>query len=489
MSIQLNNQALWCEFGLIGGDWVSNGSQGFYHVVNPSDGKPIAELPRMGKTEAEGAIHAATKALPEWQAFTAKERALILRRWYEAILEHADDLAKIMTYEQGKPLHEAKAEILYAASFVEWYAEEGKRVHGEILQTSRLDQRHLVLKQPVGVGAGITPWNFPSAMLTRKVAPALAAGCTFILKPAEDTPMSALALARLAIHAGLPRGVLSVLTGSREDAIAIGPILSKSPLVRKLSFTGSAAVGKKLLEQSASTVKKVSLELGGCAPLIVFNDADIKVAVAGTMASKFRNAGQTCVCANRILVQKNIYNRFLEAIESAVSELKVGDGFEEGVTIGPLINKKGLEKVDEHVRDAERKGATLIKGGKPASHIGEQFYEPTILHNVEPSMLVMSEETFGPVLPIMSFDTEEEAIAIANDTPAGLAGYFFTQDAGRLFRVGEALEYGIVVANSGIFSTETIPFGGVKEAGLGREGARQGIEEWCETKFFCVGGL
>lgn len=489
MTFKIENENLFREQGFLGGSWVTSGSFGFYELTNPADGKVIANIPRMSKNEVTSAIYDAEKALPVWRSYTAKERASILQNWFNLINKNSEDLAKIMTYEQGKPLAEARGEINYAASFVEWYAEEGKRINGEILQTTKSEQRHLVIQQAIGVGGGITPWNFPSAMLTRKVAPALAAGCTFILKPAEDTPLSALALAYLAEEAGLPRGVLSVITGSREDSKEIGLSLCKSDKVRKISFTGSTPVGKILLQQSASSVKKVSLELGGSSPLIIFDDADLDAAVNGTMSSKFRNAGQTCVCANRILVQRGIYKKYLEAMVEVVSKLRLGNGMEDGVNIGPIINQRGLKKIQTHVKDAENKGAKIILGGEVDRSLGELFFKPTIIEEVDVSMMVMNEETFGPVLPIMVFDDDSEAIEIANDTPSGLAAYFFSQDIARVIKVSEALEYGIVSVNTGIFSSETVPFGGVKQSGIGREGARQGIEEWCETKFICIGNL
>ena len=455
-------------------------------VIDKATGEEIARVPAMGAAETNAAIEAAHRAFPAWSKLLAKERAKIIRRWYELIIEHADELALLLTKEQGKPLAEAKGEIIYGAAFVELFAEEAKRVYGETIPTHKADARVVIMKQPIGVVAAITPWNFPSAMITRKVSPALAAGCTVVVKPAEDTPLSALALAELAQRAGVPKGVLNVVTA--KDPVPVGRALTESPLVRMVTFTGSTEVGKILMEQAARTVKRVGMELGGNAPFIVFDDADIDRAVAGAIASKFRNAGQTCVCANRFLVQDGVYDEFAEKLTAAVKKLKVGAGTEAGVTVGPLINKDAVRKVEEHVADAIEHGATVVIGGKP-SKLGGNFYEPTVLTGVTPQMKVAREETFGPVAPLFRFKTEEEAVRMANDTPFGLAAYFFTRDLGRCWRVAEALEYGIVGVNEGITSTEIAPFGGMKESGIGREGSHHGIEEFLETKYTLMGGL
>ncbi|MCO1374656.1 NAD-dependent succinate-semialdehyde dehydrogenase [Burkholderia multivorans] len=440
---------------------------------------------RMGAVETRRAIAACEKALPEWRAKTGKERAAILRRWHELMLENQDDLAIIMTAEQGKPLAESRGEIGYAASFLEWFAEEAKRVYGDTIPGHGSDKRIVVLKQPIGVCAAITPWNFPAAMLTRKIGPALAAGCTMVLKPASQTPFSALALCVLAERAGIPKGVIACVTGT---ASVIGGELSSNPIVRKLSFTGSTEIGKVLLAQCATTVKKASMELGGNAPFIVFDDADLDAAVQGAIASKYRNAGQTCVCANRLLVQDGVYDEFVQKLAREVAKLKVGNGLESGTLIGPLIDAKAVSKVDEHVCDAVSKGAKVVLGGK--RHIvGENFYEPTILSGATSDMLIFREETFGPVAPIFRFSTDEEAIAMANDTEFGLASYFYGRDIARVWRVAEALEYGIVGINEGLISTEVAPFGGVKESGLGREGSKYGIEDYLELKYLCMGGV
>jgi succinate-semialdehyde dehydrogenase/glutarate-semialdehyde dehydrogenase len=439
----------------------------------------------MGAAEARRAIEAANAALPAWRAMTAKARSALLRKWFDLMIAHQEDLAKILTAEQGKPLAEAKGEILYGASFIEWFAEEGKRIYGDVIPAQQADKRIIVLKQPIGVCAAITPWNFPSAMITRKAGPALASGCTMVLKPAEQTPYSALALAELAHRAGIPKGVFSVITG---DAPVIGKEICANPIVRKVSFTGSTEVGRILMRQSADTIKKLSLELGGNAPFIVFDDADLDAAVEGALASKYRNAGQTCVSANRIFVQDSVYDAFAAKLAAKARALKVGRGTEAGVAIGPLIDRQGLAKVQEHVADALAKGAKALTGGKPDA-LGGLFYEPTVLVNVTRDMRLMREETFGPVAPLIRFKTEQEAIEMANNTEFGLAGYFYSRDVGRIFRVAEAIETGMVCVNSGILSTEVAPFGGVKQSGLGREGSKYGIEDYLEIKYLMIGGI
>ncbi len=455
-------------------------------VTDKATGAEIARVPDLGAAETNAAIAAAHRAFKPWAARLAKDRSRILRRWYELIVEHADELALLLTTEQGKPLAEAKGEILYGAGFVELFAEEAKRIYGETIPTHKADARIIIMKQPVGVVAAITPWNFPSAMITRKVAPALAAGCTVVVKPAEDTPLSALALAELGERAGLPKGVLNVVTA--KNPVPVGEAMTSNPLVRMVTFTGSTEVGKILMAQAAGTVKRVGMELGGNAPFIVFDDADIDKAVAGAMASKFRNAGQTCVCANRILVQDSVYDAFAEKLAAAARGLKVGPGTDAGVTVGPLINADAVRKAEQHVADAVNKGAKVVMGGKRHA-LGGTFYEPTILTGVTPQMRVSREETFGPVAPLFKFGSEAEAIAMANDTPFGLAAYFFARDVGRCWRVAEALEYGIVGVNEGITSTEIAPFGGFKESGVGREGSHHGIEEFVEIKYTLMGGL
>ncbi len=454
-------------------------------VTNPATGAEIAQVPDLGTAETRQAIEAAHRAFAGWAGLLAKERALILRRWYELIMAAQDDLALIMTGEQGKPLAEALGEVQYGAAFVELYAEEAKRIYGETIPTHRHDGRILVARQPVGVVGAITPWNFPLAMITRKVAPAIAVGCTVVCKPAPDTPLTALALAELADRAGLPAGVLNVVTG---DAPTIGAELTSNPLVRAIGFTGSTAVGKLLLEQSASTVKRVSLELGGNAPFVVFDDADLEKAVEGALASKFRNTGQTCVCANRLLVQDGIYDSFAEKLASRVMAMKVGEGTQVGVMQGPLINEQALAKVEAHVQDAVGQGATVVTGGKRHA-LGGTFYEPTVLTNASTRMLLTREETFGPVAALFRFKSEEEAIEIANDTPSGLAAYFYSRDIGRCWRVAERLEFGLVGVNEGVISTELAPFGGVKESGLGREGSHLGVDDFLEIKYMFMGGI
>jgi len=470
----------------VDGAWVAADDGRCFAVTNPADGSLLAEVPDLTATETRRAIEAAAAAWPAWRAKTAKERAGILRRWFDLIMGHQDDLARLMTLEQGKPLAEAHAEVGYGASFVEWFAEEAKRVYGDVIPAPLSDRRYLVIRQPVGVVAAITPWNFPVAMITRKCAPALAAGCPVVVKPSELTPLCALALAQLAQQAGIPAGVFNVVTTT--DAAAVGGELTANPLVRKLSFTGSTPVGKLLIRDCAGTVKKVSMELGGNAPFIVFDDADVEAAVAGAMASKYRNAGQTCVCANRLLVQDAVYDEFADKLGERVAALKVGSGLEEGVVQGPLINEAAVAKVERHIADALDKGAGVVCGGQRHS-LGGTFFQPTVLRDVLPSMLVAREETFGPVAPLFRFSTEEEAIAMANDTRFGLAAYFYSRDIGRVWRVAEALEYGIVGINEGIISTEVAPFGGVKESGLGREGSHYGIDEFLEIKYLCMGGL
>jgi len=479
------NAALFRQRAFVDGEWCDADSKATIRITNPATDELVGTVPRMGVEETRRAIEAASKALPAWRAQTAKERSVILRRWYELILANQDDLARLMTQEQGKPLHEAKAEVAFGAAFLEWFAEEGKRVYGDTIPPHQRDKRLLVLKQPVGVCGAITPWNFPSAMVTRKAGPALAAGCTMVLKPASQTPFSALALAVLAQKAGLPRGVLNVVTG---PAAEIGETLTGSRQVRKISFTGSTEVGRLLMRQSADTVKKISLELGGNAAFVVFADADLDQAIEGALASKFRNTGQTCVCANRILVQDGIYDAFARKFAERVRTLKVGPGTEPGVQIGPLINQAAVTKVEEHITDALAKGAIVMAGGR-RHPLGGQFFEPTVLADVEPDMLVFQEETFGPVAPLVRFDSEAEALALANRTDLGLAAYFYSRDIGRIFRMAEGLEAGIVAVNSGIFSTEAAPFGGVKQSGIGREGSKYGIEEFLEIKYVCLGGI
>ena len=451
--------------------------------------RSLAQVPNLGRAEADAAIAAAANALAAWRSKPAKERAAVLVRWQQLLVRHADDLARLMTAEQGKPMAEARGEVIYGASFLDWFAEEGKRVYGETIPTTDPTKRYLVIKQAMGVCAAITPWNFPLAMITRKVAPALAAGCTVIIKPAEATPLTALAAAELAQRAGMPAGVLNVLTADAEQSIEIGQVLCESDVVRHLSFTGSTEVGRILMRQCAPTVKKLSLELGGNAPFIVFDDADLDSAVDGAMASKYRNAGQTCVCANRIYVQAGVYDAFLEKFAAKVAGLKTGNGFEAGVNVGPLIDDAALKKVETHVADAIALGAKVLTGGKRVQTPGGNFYEPTLLADATPQMLCSREETFGPVAPVFKFQTEAEAIALANATEFGLASYFYSRDIGRIFRVGEALEYGMVGINTGLISTAEVPFGGVKQSGLGREGGRQGIEDYVEVKYLCLGDI
>ncbi|MCP3669253.1 MAG: NADP-dependent succinate-semialdehyde dehydrogenase [Gammaproteobacteria bacterium] len=483
MTMQLNDQELLREACYINGEWVAADSDATRDVLNPANGEVLAHVPNMGGAETRKAIELAEAAWLNWREKTAAERAGILRRWYELMLEHKQDLATIMTLEQGKPLAESLGEVAYGASFIEWFAEEAKRVYGDTIPTHQADKRILVLKQPIGVCVAITPWNFPNAMITRKAGAALAAGCTMVIKPAGDTPLSALALCELAHRAGMPPGVLNVITGSAAE---IGEELTSNPTVRKLSFTGSTEVGRVLMAKCANTMKKVSMELGGNAPFIVFDDADLDAAVEGAIQSKYRNAGQTCVCANRFLVQEGVYDEFAERLAVAVAEMKVGDGMEEGVTQGPLINEDAVQKVEEHISDAVSKGARVVAGG--ARHeLGGSFFQPTLMVDVSPEMQVAQEETFGPLAPLFRFSTEEQAIEMANDTEFGLAAYFFSQNLGRVWRVSEQLEYGMVGINSGIISTAIAPFGGVKQSGVGREGSKYGIEEYMEIKYLCMG--
>ncbi len=468
----------------VDGQWIAADSGRTVIVNDPADGRLLAQVPDCGAAETQRAIAAADAAWPAWRAKTAKERAALLRRWYELILAAADDLAQMITAECGKPLAEAKGEVAYGAAFVEWFAEEGKRAYGESIPTTAGDKRLLTIRQPVGVCAAITPWNFPLAMITRKVAPALAAGCTAIVKPAEQTPLTALALAELASRAGIPAGVFNVLTGSAQSAIAIGGVLTASPVVRKLSFTGSTEVGRLLMAQCAPTIKKLSLELGGNAPFIVFDDADVDAAVEGALIAKYRNTGQTCVCANRFLVQNGIYDTFAEKLSARVAQLKVGSGFEEGVMQGPLIEASAVDKVEAHVADAVAHGARVLTGGKRHAR-GGSFFEPTVLADVTTAMRVAREETFGPVAPLFRFADESEAVEMANATEYGLAAYFYSRDVARCFRVGEALEYGMIGINTGLISNEVAPFGGVKQSGIGREGSKHGLDEYLEIKYLC----
>ncbi|MGR6776293.1 NAD-dependent succinate-semialdehyde dehydrogenase [Sphaerotilus sulfidivorans] len=469
---------------LINGEWVAGGSR--FDVTDPATGATLASVPRLGAAETEAAIVAANAAWPAWRAKTAKERAAILMKWHALMIENADNLARIMTAEQGKPLAEARGEVVYGASFIEWFAEEAKRVYGETIPTTDPNKRFVILKQAIGVCAAITPWNFPVAMITRKVAPALAAGCPVVIKPAEQTPLSALACAELAQRAGLPAGVLNIVTGDADSSIEIGGVLCASDTVRHLSFTGSTEVGRILMKQCAPTIKKMSLELGGNAPFIVFDDADIDSAVEGAMISKYRNAGQTCVCANRLYVQDKVYDPFVEKLAAKVAAIRVGNGFEAGINQGPLIDEGAFAKVESHVADALAKGARLVTGGQ---RIGERFYTPTVLADVTADMLCATEETFGPVAPIFRFSTEAEVVAAANATEFGLASYFYSRDIGRIFRVGEALEYGMVGINTGLISVAEVPFGGVKQSGLGREGSHHGIDDYVEVKYLCISDI
>jgi succinate-semialdehyde dehydrogenase/glutarate-semialdehyde dehydrogenase len=482
---ELKDPRLFREACYLDGQWVQANSEKTIDVDNPATGEIIGKVPKLGATETKQAIEAANRAFPAWSKKTAKERAAILRRWFDLMMANQEDLARLMTIEQGKPLTESKGEVAYAAAFLEWFGEEAKRVYGDTIPQHQPDKRIVVLKQPIGVVACITPWNFPLAMITRKAGPALGAGCTVVLKPASQTPFSALALAELAERAGVPRGVFNVLTGSATE---IGGELTSNPIVRKLSFTGSTEIGKLLMAQCATTVKKLSLELGGNAPFIVFDDADLDAAVEGAIASKYRNTGQTCVCTNRVLVQDSVYDAFAAKLAVAVKALKPAQGLEPGATQGPLIDDAAVQKVESHIQDAQSKGAKILVGGHRHA-LGGRFFEPTVLTDVTPQMAVAREETFGPVAPLFRFRTEAEAIAMANDTEFGLAAYFYGRDIARVWRVAEALEYGIVGINSGIISTEVAPFGGVKESGLGREGSKYGMEEFLEIKYLCLGGM
>ncbi|WP_300650926.1 NAD-dependent succinate-semialdehyde dehydrogenase [Hydrogenophaga sp.] len=474
--------------GLVNGQWIAGSSR--FDVLDPATGHKLADVANLGPKDAEAAIAAANAAWPAWKAKTAKERSTILRKWFDLLMANQEDLGRILTAEQGKPFAEAKGEIAYGASFVEWFAEEAKRVNGETLPTFDNNRRLIVLKQPIGVCAAITPWNFPLAMITRKVAPALAAGCPVIIKPAELTPLTALAAAELAIRAGIPAGVLNMLCADADNSIAVGKVLCESDVVRHISFTGSTEVGRILMAQCAPTVKKMSLELGGNAPFIVFDDADIDSAVEGAFASKYRNAGQTCVCSNRIYVQACVYDSFVEKFAAKVKTTKVGNGFEDGVSQGPLIEEAALVKVQRHVDDAVAKGARVMTGGKRLTNIGSgQFFEPTVVADATADMLCAREETFGPFAPVFKFHTEQEAIDAANNTEFGLASYFYSRDVGRIFRVSEALEYGMVGINVGILATEHVPFGGVKQSGLGREGSHHGMDDYVEIKYLCVGDV
>ncbi|MCJ0765551.1 NAD-dependent succinate-semialdehyde dehydrogenase [Variovorax terrae] len=478
-----------CKAGAwIGGRWVEHGPLGRFKVVDPATGEPLASLPRLGEAEALAAVAAAHAAFASWREQTAGHRAERLRRWFELMTVHAEDLARLITLEEGKPLAEARAEVRYAASFVQWFAEEARRTYGEIVPAPAAGQRILVTREPVGVAAAITPWNFPAAMITRKAAPALAAGCTMVVKPAEQTPLTALALAELAHRAGIPPGVFNVLTTHADEAPAVGRVLTQDPRVRKISFTGSTAVGKILLRQGADGVKKASMELGGNAPFIVFDDADLDAAVAGAMACKFRNTGQACISANRFLVHERVHDAFVERLTAGVQALKLGHGLEEGVQQGPLIDDDAVAKVAAHVADAVGQGARVHTGGRPHA-LGGRFYEPTVISGVTPAMRLATEETFGPVAAVMRFAGEDEAVALANDTPYGLAAYLYSRDAARLWRVSARLESGMVGINTGLISNEVAPFGGVKESGLGREGSRHGIEDYLEMKYLCWDGL
>ena len=481
--MQLKDSSLFRQQAYVDGAWLDADGGQTLEVNNPASGEVLGTVPKMGAAETRRAIEAAERALPAWRDLTAKERSQTLRRWFELIMQNQEDLARLMTLEQGKPLTESRGEIAYAASFIEWFAEEAKRIYGDTIPGHQKDKRIIVIKQPIGVTAAITPWNFPAAMITRKAGPALAAGCTMVVKPASQTPFSALALAELAERAGIPKGVFSVVTGSAGD---IGNELTANPIVRKITFTGSTEVGAKLMEQCAQGIKKVSLELGGNAPFLVFDDADLDEAVKGAMQSKYRNAGQTCVCVNRIYVQDGVYDAFAQKFQAAVEKLKIGNGLDDGVDVGPLIDDRAAAKVKEHIEDAVANGARVVTGGN-AHSLGGSYFEPTLMINVPHTAKVAKEETFGPLAPLFRFKDEAEAIALANDTEFGLAAYFYARDLGRVFRVAEALESGMVGVNTGMISTEVAPFGGVKSSGLGREGSKYGIEDYLEIKYLCLG--
>ena len=481
---QLKDPSLLKTDALINGQWVAGSTR--FDVIDPATGQKLADVANLGPADAEAAIASANAAWPAWRSKTAKERSLIMRKWFDLLMANQDDLARIMTAEQGKPFAEAKGEVAYGASFVEWFAEEAKRVNGETLPQFDNNRRLMVIKQPIGVCAAITPWNFPIAMITRKVAPALAAGCTVVIKPAELTPLTALAAAELALRAGIPAGVLNMITADADQSIAVGKVICASDVVRHISFTGSTEVGRILMAQSAPTVKKMSLELGGNAPFIVFDDADIDSAVEGAFASKYRNAGQTCVCSNRFYVQEGVYEEFVQKFAAKVRTAKVGNGFDEGVNQGPLIEEAALAKVQRHVDDAVAKGARVLVGGK---RLAGQFFEPTLVADATAEMICATEETFGPFAPVFKFKTEDEVVAAANNTEFGLASYFYSRDIGRIYRVGEALEYGMVGINVGILATEHVPFGGVKQSGLGREGSHHGMDDYVEIKYLCIGDI
>ena len=489
MSLKLTDQSLLKNLAFVNGEWVASHSGKTFPVTNPATGELLAEVPDMDDVDTHRAIDAADAAWDAWKAVPCKQKSNLLRKWFDLVMANQEDLARLMTAEQGKPLAEARGEVAYGASYIEWFAEEAKRVYGDTIPAATGDKRLVVIKQPVGVVGAITPWNFPNAMIARKIAPALAAGCPVVAKPAEDTPLSSLALAELAVRAGIPAGLINIVTSSRANAAAVGGALTGSEKVRKISFTGSTQVGKILMKQAADTVKKVSMELGGNAPFVVFNDADLDSAVEGVVASKYRNTGQTCVCANRIIVQSGVYEEFLQKLAARVAGFKVGNGLEvDDAVQGPLINAAAVEKVERHVQDAKEKGARVILGGK-AHALGGTFYEPTILADVTTDMCVTYEETFGPVAPIYKFETEEEAVALANDTEFGLAAYFYSRDIGRVWRVAEALDVGIVGINEGIISSEMAPFGGVKQSGQGREGSKYGLDDYLEIKYLCMGGI
>ncbi|WP_138440075.1 NAD-dependent succinate-semialdehyde dehydrogenase [Marinobacter alexandrii] len=488
MSLDLKNSELLRDRAYVDGQWTTASTAKTFAVINPANGEHLIDVPDMDETDTRKAIEAAERAWPAWRSKPAKERANLLRVWFNLIMENQEDLARLMTAEQGKPLAESRGEVGYGASFIEWFAEEAKRAYGDVVPGHGQDKRIVVIKQPVGVVAAITPWNFPIAMITRKVAPALAAGCPVVIKPAEDTPLSALAITALAEQAGIPAGLINVITCSKPNAVAVGGELTGNPIVRKVSFTGSTPVGKLLMRQASDTVKKVSLELGGNAPFIVFDDADLDAAVAGLMASKYRNTGQTCVCANRVYVQSGVYDAFVEKLKVAVGNMVVGAGLEGDTQQGPLINEAALEKVQRHIADATEKGAEIAMGGKPHA-LGGTFFEPTILTGATQDMLIASEETFGPVAPLFRFETEEDAIAMANDSEFGLSAYFYSTNIHRVWHVAEALESGMIGVNEGIISTEVAPFGGVKESGLGREGSHYGLDEYMELKYLCLGGM